>query len=51
VQLPSYMLPADIYLLEALPRNVNGKCDRAALAVQLAQLPHIQPATRSARES
>ena len=51
VQLPSYMLPADIYLLEALPRNVNGKCDRAALAVQLAQLPHIQPVARAARES
>lgn len=31
-QLPPYMVPAEVHLLGALPRNVNGKCDRAALA-------------------
>jgi acyl-CoA ligase (AMP-forming) (exosortase A-associated) len=45
VQLPSYMLPADVHVLTALPRNANGKCDRPALAAQLAQLPPTQCAT------
>jgi acyl-coenzyme A synthetase/AMP-(fatty) acid ligase len=30
-QLPAYMTPADICVLEFIPRNVNGKPDRAAL--------------------
>lgn len=30
-QLPAYMTPADICVLESIPRNVNGKPDRAAL--------------------
>jgi acyl-CoA synthetase (AMP-forming)/AMP-acid ligase II len=38
VQLPSYMVPAEIHVLDSLPRNVNGKCDRGVLAVQLAEL-------------
>jgi acyl-CoA ligase (AMP-forming) (exosortase A-associated) len=38
VQLPSYMVPAEIHVLDSLPRNANGKCDRGVLAVQLADL-------------
>ncbi len=30
--LPSYMVPKRIVMLEALPKNVNGKIDRAAIA-------------------
>jgi acyl-CoA synthetase (AMP-forming)/AMP-acid ligase II len=35
-QLPSYMVPAEIHVCDSLPRNVNGKCDRAVLSEQLA---------------
>ena len=35
-QLPSYMVPAEIHVRASLPRNVNGKCDRSLLSVQLA---------------
>ncbi|HEY0687080.1 MAG TPA: acyl-CoA ligase (AMP-forming), exosortase A system-associated [Steroidobacter sp.] len=32
LHLPPYMAPADIHVLEELPRNANGKPDRPALA-------------------
>jgi acyl-CoA ligase (AMP-forming) (exosortase A-associated) len=32
LHLPPYMAPADIHVLEQLPRNANGKPDRGALA-------------------
>lgn len=37
VQLPAYMVPAEVHLMSQLPRNANGKCDRGALAATLAQ--------------
>lgn len=33
-ELPAYMVPAAVYLRESLPRNANGKLDRAALAAE-----------------
>jgi acyl-coenzyme A synthetase/AMP-(fatty) acid ligase len=30
--LPSFMQPAELHVLAALPRNPNGKIDRVALA-------------------
>jgi acyl-CoA ligase (AMP-forming) (exosortase A-associated) len=38
VQLPAYLVPAEVHLLPALPRNVNGKFDRALLATMLTKL-------------
>ena len=38
-QLPAYMVPARIEWRDALPRNPNGKYDRARLAVELKELP------------
>ncbi len=35
-QLPSYMVPKAIILREALPRNPNGKIDRAGLTAEMA---------------
>lgn len=35
--LPKYMVPQSIYVIEAMPLNVNGKIDRAALRAWLAQ--------------
>jgi acyl-CoA ligase (AMP-forming) (exosortase A-associated) len=34
-QLPPFMVPAEVIVLDDLPRNVNGKCDRAVLAQRL----------------
>ena len=45
-QLPPYMVPVEVHVLESLPRNVNGKCDRGALAELLAGLE-----SRGAREA
>ncbi|MBL8269747.1 acyl-CoA ligase (AMP-forming), exosortase A system-associated [Steroidobacter sp.] len=36
MQLPAYMVPAEVHLMSQLPRNANGKCDRGALAATLA---------------
>jgi acyl-CoA ligase (AMP-forming) (exosortase A-associated) len=38
VQLPTYMVPAQISVVSAIARNANGKPDRAALATELAAL-------------
>lgn len=35
MQLPAYMVPAEVVVMETLPRNANGKCDRGALAQML----------------
>jgi acyl-coenzyme A synthetase/AMP-(fatty) acid ligase len=37
-ELPAYMIPQRIVARESLPRNANGKIDRAALAGDLAEL-------------
>ncbi len=37
-QLPNFMVPAKIEVLDSLPRNPNGKIDRKALAHQFATL-------------
>lgn len=37
-QLPNFMQPAKIITLNALPKNPNGKIDRAALTLQLTDL-------------
>ncbi|MCH9004550.1 MAG: acyl-CoA ligase (AMP-forming), exosortase A system-associated [Proteobacteria bacterium] len=36
--LPNYMVPADVLMIDALPRNPNGKIDRKALSAEYAQL-------------
>jgi acyl-coenzyme A synthetase/AMP-(fatty) acid ligase len=51
-QLPSYMVPASIHVVESIPRNPNGKQDRRALIMQLQSLANPEPAplaTRSCR--
>ncbi|WP_129777686.1 acyl-CoA ligase (AMP-forming), exosortase A system-associated [Peristeroidobacter soli] len=35
MQLPAYMVPAEVHVMSQLPRNANGKCDRGALAAML----------------
>jgi acyl-CoA ligase (AMP-forming) (exosortase A-associated) len=51
MQLPAYMVPAEVHLLSQLPRNANGKCDRAALTATLSQVPQEQVASvRAARQ-
>lgn len=37
VQLPAYMVPAEVHVMSELPRNANGKCDRGAVAAALAK--------------
>ena len=37
-QLPPYMVPDEVHVLDALPRNINGKCDRGVLAERLTSL-------------
>jgi acyl-CoA synthetase (AMP-forming)/AMP-acid ligase II len=37
-ELPAYMVPAKVFLHEELPRNANGKIDRAALAARYREL-------------
>lgn len=43
MQLPTYMVPAEVHVMANLPRNANGKCDRAALAATLFQVRQEQP--------
>jgi acyl-CoA ligase (AMP-forming) (exosortase A-associated) len=51
MQLPAYMVPAEVQLMSQLPRNANGKCDRAALTATLSQAPQEQAASvRAARQ-
>jgi acyl-CoA ligase (AMP-forming) (exosortase A-associated) len=50
MQLPAYMVPAEVHLMSQLPRNANGKCDRAALTATLSQASQEQVApVRAAR--
>jgi acyl-CoA synthetase (AMP-forming)/AMP-acid ligase II len=51
MQLPAYMVPAEVHLMSQLPRNANGKCDRAALTATLSQASPEQVApVRAARQ-
>lgn len=47
MQMPAYMVPAEVHVMLQLPRNANGKCDRNALAATLAQSSEQSPAVRS----
>ncbi|OLT10616.1 hypothetical protein BJF78_28685 [Pseudonocardia sp. CNS-139] len=44
-RLPSWMVPARIAMLDALPRNERGKVDRTALPEAVAQQPFVGPRT------
>jgi len=48
MQLPAYMVPAEVHVMSQLPRNANGKCDRGALAASLAQTSEHSPTMRAA---
>jgi len=37
-RIPSYMLPANIYFVESIPHNLNGKIDKKVLAEQISKL-------------
>ena len=43
IQLPAYMVPLAIVHMDALPRNANGKIDRAGLSARFKH--HFQPET------
>ena len=47
MQLPAYMVPAEVHVMAQLPRNANGKCDRGALAATLAQSSDHSPTIRA----
>jgi acyl-coenzyme A synthetase/AMP-(fatty) acid ligase len=51
MQLPAYMVPAEVHLMSQLPRNANGKCDRGALTATLSQAsPEQASPVRAARQ-
>ncbi len=37
-KIPAYMLPTNIYFVQNIPYNLNGKTDKKALAVQIAKI-------------